>query len=415
MSRDRNRATKLALLLVSAATMGFLAKISFENSPHTQWQRYQQQYRTILAQRAANVGALARARAFHVHQRQLYLPDLERVDRCVTCHVAMNDPAMASAEQPLTAHPGDILVQHPMERVGCTICHRGQGRATVCPDAHGGVPNWKEPILAGADSEQACAKCHVERTLAGAPRYSAAQDLFYEKACLSCHALRGRGGTDSQELTDAAIRRTAEWHFEHFKDPKSVVPDSEMTDFKFTDEQAELLTFLMMSFTGEQIPKSYLPCATLLEAAGVTSRPVLREINPQALKGYVGSKVCIACHKSLHHDSVSGWQSSLKAATYDRVKDEPDRDRCLECHTTGYNPKTGQFAEPGVTCEGCHGPGKESVRLVQIGRASEHTQQSRVELSKSNICATCHITHVPKELHVQVMRRRPRPGVAKAP
>ncbi len=55
------------------------------------------------------------------------------------------------------------------------------------------------------------------------------------------------------------------------------------------------------------------------------------------------------------------------------------------------------------------------MRLVQIGRASEHTQQSRVELSKSNICATCHITHVPKELHVQVMRRRPRPGVAKAP
>ncbi len=54
---------------------------------------------------------------------------INRTDRCMTCHLGMENPAMSEAPQPHTKHPGEFLVQHPVEKFGCTVCHGGQGRA----------------------------------------------------------------------------------------------------------------------------------------------------------------------------------------------------------------------------------------------------------------------------------------------
>ena len=59
---------------------------------------------------AASVGGL----------RQFWLPDLDRVDRCETCHLGIDDPAFAGAPQPFKAHPGTWLTTHPVDRFGCT-------------------------------------------------------------------------------------------------------------------------------------------------------------------------------------------------------------------------------------------------------------------------------------------------------
>ena len=77
--------------------------------------------------------------------RQILLPELNRVDRCTTCHLAVEDPSYGGYPQPLAYHP--LHEQHPFEKFGCTICHRGQGRATTIADAHGNVPHWDQPML----------------------------------------------------------------------------------------------------------------------------------------------------------------------------------------------------------------------------------------------------------------------------
>ena len=52
----------------------------------------------------------------------------------------MENPLMDGAKNPFKVHPGNLLVKHPPEAVGCTMCHQGQGLATTVDDAHGNVP-----------------------------------------------------------------------------------------------------------------------------------------------------------------------------------------------------------------------------------------------------------------------------------
>ena len=62
-----------------------------------------------------------------------------RVDRCDTCHIAIDDPRFEKYAQPLKAHSysaamGDVQTNGKWERkhkfadFGCTVCHDGQGR-----------------------------------------------------------------------------------------------------------------------------------------------------------------------------------------------------------------------------------------------------------------------------------------------
>lgn len=76
-------------------------------------------------------------------------------------------------------------------------------------------------------------------------------------------------------------------------------------------------------------------------------------------EGYEGYEFCIVCHS----EKVEEWQETPHAKAYsDPLFQEEWEKRgflieCLECHTTGYDPETGDFAVEGVQCEYCHGPG----------------------------------------------------------
>lgn len=63
---------------------------------------------------------------------------------------------------------------------------------------------------------------------------------------------------------------------------------------------------------------------------------------------------------------------------------------CAGCHVTGLNPFIGNFAEPGVACEACHGPGKKHSRTrspEDIVNPADLDEQRRVM-----ICEGCHTT-----------------------
>lgn len=74
---------------------------------------------------------------------------------------------------------------------------------------------------------------------------------------------------------------------------------------------------------------------------------------------YEGYEFCIVCHS----EKVEEWKETPHAKAYsDPIFQEEWEKRgflieCLECHTTGYDSDTGDFAVEGVQCEYCHGPG----------------------------------------------------------
>ena len=81
--------------------------------------------------------------------RQVWLPDLDRVDRCTTCHLGIDDPAFATragAVPHATRARGSTT--HPVERFGCTVCHDGQGEATDY--AHAAPP--ADPVRRAPDA-----------------------------------------------------------------------------------------------------------------------------------------------------------------------------------------------------------------------------------------------------------------------
>ena len=95
---------------------------------------------------------------------------------------------------------------------------------------------------------------------------------------------------------------------------------------------------------------------------------------------YVGARVCAACHEGRQQgDQMSRWLLSKHSRAYavlarpeskqiaelSGVPLEPQRSTmCLGCHATGTFAEASEkddtfFAEDGVQCEMCHGPGSE--------------------------------------------------------
>jgi len=403
MKDIQDKLTKVLLLVCSLAVLFVLAYAAYKENFAADWYQHQSEYKRRLIAGADNKRQREAAERFEVGQKQLYLPTLNRIDRCITCHVSVDNPGMKDAPQPLTAHSGQIMQHHPKEKFGCTICHEGQGRATVAADAHGHVPHWPKPMLADNELERSCPKCHTDRWLPEVDRYNAAMDLFYEYGCLSCHKVRGRGGDIGPDITNAGETHDAEWHLKHFKDPKSVVETSEMPNENLSDEEAELLTFLMMCYKGESIPTELLSNPTQEAAQMKLPEP----LDPEALEGFVGSEFCISCHGATHPGTVETWRDSKMATTYERIRHEPVKDNCLPCHTTGLNSLTGHYAEEGVGCEGCHGPGREAVRLVLAGKPDEHKAMIGIEQGSEAVCSRCHNPHIPTASHAEFYRKIP--------
>ena len=62
---------------------------------------------------------------------------------------------------------------------------------------------------------------------------------------------------------------------------------------------------------------------------------------------------------------------------------------CAACHTTGYNPATQTWVEPGVGCEACHGPGADHV--ASTGNRTKIINPANLGFQEQvEICAQCH-------------------------
>src|SRR5690349_5247739 len=116
---DRPVLAAIGLVLV-VATVLFL-----RNDREHEWRWYQATFK----QRVAEKYGADKARTVPVGMQQIWVPSMNRADRCVTCHQAIGWKGFESAEQPFRTHPQEILRSHPPEVYGCTSCHGGQGYA----------------------------------------------------------------------------------------------------------------------------------------------------------------------------------------------------------------------------------------------------------------------------------------------
>ena len=197
--------------------------------------------------------------------KQVVVPDIKndvnflqipRVDRCMTCHVGINQKGFEDAPQPFTTHPrlelfaGDSS-KHPMGSFGCTTCHYGHDRGTSFITAahtpgtaeqqeewehkYGWHPlhHWDEPMLPKQHVEAACRKCHAQevRVPQGA-RIDKAFAMVERFGCTGCHKISGldvpKAGPD---LRSVAKKLSPDWAMKWIKDPRGFRPSTKMPHF----------------------------------------------------------------------------------------------------------------------------------------------------------------------------------------
>jgi mono/diheme cytochrome c family protein len=234
----------LAFAISSVACLVVLA-VSPIKDYFREYRRYQEAYRRQLIATAGTSKELAAARAETVRIRQIWIPALgDRVDRCTSCHLGVDNPQMATADPPYRSHPPTPHTPDDFARFGCVSCHRGQGRATDLAEAHGDVADWSSPLLPLRYTEAACGTCHRGLVVPEAALLSAGRALMDRVGCLGCHKIAGWTDWRSQapDLDGLADKTHVEWLRAWLKEPRSLRPATWMPNFHLSDEEVDGLT-----------------------------------------------------------------------------------------------------------------------------------------------------------------------------
>jgi mono/diheme cytochrome c family protein len=197
--------------------------------------------------------------------------NIDRVDRCLTCHVASNrpgfedDPATKEVEwkEPYRSHPNlDLFVgdssPHPYTRFGCTVCHGGLDRATDfaraghSPSSEEEQKEWVKrygwqrqqfldyPILPAGLAESGCVNCHAGGVwTAKSETQDVGRELITHMGCNGCHTINLPGYTGLRKpgpaLTRIAGKTNPGWAYKWIQAPREFHPTTYMPHFFFQE------------------------------------------------------------------------------------------------------------------------------------------------------------------------------------
>lgn len=189
--------------------------------------------------------------------KQVFIQDINKADRCQSCHIGINEQPEIAEQQPFTSHTGYFvyLGNHNPEVFGCTVCHRGQGRATTSPEkAHGLVEHWLEPMLNGYNVQATCQTCHGDiKKIRGGDIIKKGYELVEKYGCYGCHKIAGFEDLRKvgPNLTEVGTKVNYTWLVEWLKDPKKYFEAARMPLFYFSQEEAEAVADYLFSITVE--------------------------------------------------------------------------------------------------------------------------------------------------------------------
>lgn len=266
--------------IVSLVFLGVLA-ISPAKDYFTEWRSYQKEYNQLLAEQPR------RAKAVPVGIKQHWNRDLDRIDRCTSCHLGVEEADLVGGEQPFTPHP---RVYHDLNDFGCTVCHEGQGLATSKEKAHDGRPYWEAPLLPREYIEASCGKCHKEANVPEAPVLSYGRELLKKYNCVACHKIGNLSKEFAPRLDGIGDKTKRNWLVSWLKDPKVYRPETKMPDFNLSDKEAELLADFLMTF------KTYAKNKQLEDIPSELKDEYPPDEWVEAGKALFRQARCISCH-----------------------------------------------------------------------------------------------------------------------
>lgn len=240
------------------------------------------------------------------------------VDRCVTCH---------------ETHP-PLSPVHAPERIGCSVCHGGNGLALDPTVAHVDPETGERDVrLRSPWMQSRCVACHTPGAVPGMERVVRGVALFVGLGCGMCHGLGydGQGAVEEGPTLRTAPASTPADARQRILDPSIRWPESSMPAFRVTlASRPDDLDSLILFVRALREPKLPPPFGA----------HVVSSINVQS---------CDVCH----HGIAPRGAAHRCVYLHERAAEL----RCQNCHRAG--APEGEGVCPLVSshesaCEACH-------------------------------------------------------------
>jgi cytochrome c551/c552 len=302
-----------------------------------------------------------------INSRQIHVADVDLVDRCQACHLAIRESLTVTAadmggRKEFTSHPTPELLRiHDPERFGCTPCHNGNGRATTSVEkAHGNYLHWLWPLFRKENMEAGCQQCHTrDMILNHASTLSMGKYLFDHRGCVGCHRYEGYD-TEAEEFLEVqrTVRQKQEQKRENLLEAQRSVASG---DRAATNEEArrlyQLADNLRVTSSGidAEIVELNARARNLLKERKKVA-PSLKEVrvklnpnwlpvwisNPQEFRPGARMPRFRLEENQIRAISAFIWQSGVEGMLPNRPRGDAARGKalfesrgCLACHSVG--------------------------------------------------------------------------------
>ncbi|MGA2630500.1 MAG: c-type cytochrome [Terriglobia bacterium] len=226
---------RIAFAASSVLFLGVLA-VSPVKDLLQEWKKYGREYVRFAETRPDTKRLLA---DFHPGINQIWIPEMNVVDRCTTCHVGITQASLLdpSVPQPFRAH---TPLPHQVEKWGCVVCHRGQGLATEVREAHETTLAWEQPLLPVGYIQASCGVCH-RAPRPETPQLNLGRELLVKLNCVGCHRMEGlsRPAMLGPDLTSLGSKVSRAWIYKWLKEPRTVTDGNGNTTVNGVENEEE--------------------------------------------------------------------------------------------------------------------------------------------------------------------------------
>jgi mono/diheme cytochrome c family protein len=291
------RRLRVASGVSSLLFVGVLAVSPVKDSLR-EWRRYKREYVHYAQSRPDTKLLLA---DIQPGVDQIWIPDMNVVDRCITCHQGITQAALrdASVPQPFRAHP---LIPHLPLAWGCSVCHSGQGPATEVSEAHETTLAWEEPILPNRYLQASCGTCH-RGALPETPGLNRGREMLVRLNCGGCHQLQDieSPAMRGPDLTNIGVKVSRKWIYKWLREPRTITDNDNnvkvngyaseprMPKFRLADDEISALSAFLSTQHSHPV-EPYKFDARLV--AALQKRPDLNQAGETRFR----EMFCTTCH-----------------------------------------------------------------------------------------------------------------------